>query len=158
MSPRHQTIFRNGSPTNPYAQILNACLQDDDLGDGPGWVLMLCLSLPKDWRVSLEWVARKRGYHVTTVRKHVRHLEKLGYCRRDRVRNSDGTLGPYEFAFTDQRGTFGSDVEPAMQKPAMAAAHQNVALSVDKAAMKQVATQPNKVRDKVSLWPTRSCT
>lgn len=120
MSPRHQTIFRNGSPTNPYAQILNACLQDDDLGDGPGWVLMLCLSLPKDWRVSLEWVARKRGYHVTTVRKHVRHLEKLGYCRRDRVRNSDGTLGPYEFAFTDQRGTFGSDVEPAMQKPAMA--------------------------------------
>ena len=48
-------------------------------------------------------------------------------------------------------------LEP-MQKPAIAAAHQNVALSVDKAAMKQVATQPSKVRDKVSLWPKRSCT
>ena len=88
-----QTIFRNASPSNPYAQILNACLQDDDLGDGPGWILMLCLSLPRDWRVSLEWVARKRGMNITTVRRHVRHLEALGYCRRQRVRNSDGTRG-----------------------------------------------------------------
>lgn len=115
-----QTIFRNASPTNPYAQILNACLQDDDLGDGPGWVLMLCLSLPKDWRVSLEWVAEKRGLNVTTVRKHVRRLEALGYCRRARVRNSDGSYGPYEFAFTDQRGHFGVEAAPAMQTPSMA--------------------------------------
>ena len=48
-------------------------------------------------------------------------------------------------------------LEP-MQKPAIPAAHQKVALSVDKAAMKQVATQPSKVRDKVSLCPKRSCT
>ena len=38
-----------------------------------------------------------------------------------------------------------------MQKPAIPAAHQNMALSVDSAAMKQVATQPTKVSASVSL-------
>ena len=114
-----QTIFRNGSPTNPYAQIRNACLQDKNLKQGPAWVLMLCLSLPRDWRVSLEWVAEQRDMNIGTVRGHIRTLEELGYCKRLQSR-SGGRFDSYEFAFTDQPHRFGDDdqaLSPAVEKP-----------------------------------------
>lgn len=142
-----QTIFRNASPTNPYAQILNACLQDEELSHKAGWVLMLCLSLPRDWRVNTEWIARKRKMNVGTVKAAVRELIAAGYCRRQRIQGKDGKLSGYDFQFTDQRGHFGEH-EPSAEKPSTASPSM-----VNSPPIKKETNQDTKHKSKGTIQP-----
>lgn len=144
-----QTIFRNASPARPFAQICNSAIQDAGLSARAGWILMLCLSLPATWRVTTEWLAEKRRMNIETVKAAIRELEAAGYCKRRRCRNADGTLGPYEFWFTDQRGEFADDTPPASEKPSMASP-----ATVSPSMVKSVVS--NTERDKYTKTPRRA--
>lgn len=114
-----QTIFRNASAANPYTMVLNDALQDCSLSADAGWILVLCLSLPRDWCVTTEWLMAKRNMGRDRVRNAIKELVAAGYCRKDRMRKSDGTLGGYAHLFTDRKGVFGSEAAPAPENPSL---------------------------------------
>lgn len=102
-----QTIFRNASTSKQFTSVLNSCLQDGTLSPEAGWVLMLVLSLPTDWAVNLEWIAKRRRLGRDRARAAVAELIEHQYCRRRQLRGGTGNFGAFVFEFTDLPGSFG---------------------------------------------------
>jgi hypothetical protein len=105
--PAKQTIFRNASPRDPYTSILTSTLQDGELSAKAGWVLMLLLSMPPDWDVSLAWIAKRRKLGRDVTRNVVRELEDRGFVRLHQERRKDGTAGRCCYLVTDKPHCFG---------------------------------------------------
>jgi len=148
---KKQTVFRNASPTNPYAQIPNATLRDKDLTHGAGWLLMLCLSMRQDWTASTEQMAKLRGMNRETVKRHLRELEDLGYCKRVRKHDSLGKFGGYEFWFSDTKGYFSTadeqKDEPSLHLPSLDFASDGVLTPYKKTIVSQEDYQSKKTKN-----------
>lgn len=148
---KKQTVFRNASPTNPYAQIPNATLRDKDLTPGAGWLLMLCLSMRQDWTASTEQMAKLRGMNRETVKRHLRELEDLGFCKRVRRHDNLGKFGGYEFWFSDSKGYFSTDDEqkdePSMHLPSLGFASDGVLTPYKKTTVSQEDYQSKKTKN-----------
>lgn len=97
-----QTIFRVASRQKPYSQLGNAMIRDGRLSWEARAVLSFILSFPSDWQFSLGWFCRETNTGRDKARRVVRELAAAGYCARSRTRKNDGTLGPYEYVFTDE--------------------------------------------------------
>ena len=107
-----QTIFRVANRHKPYSQLGNAMIRDGRLSWEARAVLSFILSFPTDWQFSLSWFCRETNTGRDKARRVVRELEAAGYCARERNRNADGTLGAFEYVFTDEPG----DIQPAPEK------------------------------------------
>jgi hypothetical protein len=92
-------------------------------------VLSMILSHPEDWQFNLAWLCKTAGIGRDKAHRIIKQLCEFGYCRRRRDRNGDGTLGAYEYEFTDEPSSFGerpsddqigrpSDWKPVTGEPA----------------------------------------
>lgn len=97
-----QTIFRVASRHKPYSQLGNAMIRDGRLSWDARAILAFILSFPSNWEFSLAWFCRETKTGRDKARRVVRELVAAGYCARVRKRKNDGTLGPYEYVFTDE--------------------------------------------------------
>lgn len=139
---RDQTIFRIAYRHKPYSQLGNACLQDERLSPEAGWVLMLVLSLPLNWKVNLHWIAGKRRMGRDRVRAAVKELEKFHYCQRRQQRGNRGRMGAYEYVFTDEPGSLSPETEDqAPVAPEAEAPETEPPAPVDQAPYKETKGQ-----------------
>lgn len=70
------------------------------LSSGQKFALVtLCNRCDEDWSCypSVKLIAEETGMSERAVREHLDALEALGAMKRDRTRNSDGTLGRYRY-------------------------------------------------------------
>lgn len=85
------SIIRGPRPSDNYAQIHNAALADGRLSFKARGVLAYMLSRPPGWTTSSERLAAGGKDGDTAIRSALKELEKLGYLRRLKHRNEDGT-------------------------------------------------------------------
>jgi hypothetical protein len=97
-----RTIFRVASRHKPYAQLGNAMLRDTRLSFEARGVLAFILTYPSNWQFGLAWLCRDQAIGRDRARRIIREHVAVGYCQRGRTRNADGTLGAYEYVFTDE--------------------------------------------------------
>lgn len=97
-----QTIYRVACRHKPYAQLGNAMIRDNRLSFEARGVLAYILSYPPNWRFSQEWLCEKAKLGKHRSYRIINELRAFGYCQRAQQRRSDGTLGPYEYVFTDE--------------------------------------------------------
>jgi hypothetical protein len=109
-----QTIFRVASRHKPYSQLGNEMLRDKRLTLEQRGALALILSYPTNWTFDIQWLIRECGLGRDRARNIIAALTKCGYCQRAASRKSDGTIGGYDFLFTDEPQHL---VEPAPENP-----------------------------------------
>jgi hypothetical protein len=96
------TVMRVGARNLPYSQLANEFLRDNRLAWEARAVLSFILSHPADWEFTFDWLRRQEPViGRDRLKRHIEQLVDLGYCKRDRERLGNGTLGPYEYVFTD---------------------------------------------------------
>ncbi|MFA9493154.1 winged helix-turn-helix domain-containing protein [Streptococcus sp. E17BB] len=71
--------FRN--PHENYTAINNAFLQDSDLEPATIGILAVLLSNKTNWEIYPEEIARRMNISRTTVDRHFKKLEQLGYMK-----------------------------------------------------------------------------
>lgn len=106
---RGKTIYRVACRHKPYAQLGNAMIRDNRLTFEARGVLAYILSFPSNWQFGQEWLCKKTGLGRDRSYRIVKELCTHGYCFRQQERRPDGTLGPYEYVFTDEPGAIASD-------------------------------------------------
>lgn len=116
MSAKPQTNFRVAYRHKPYSQLGNNALRDRRLSLEARGALAFILSYPANWRFDLDWLMREADIGRDKARRIIRELEKCCYCQRGRIRNIDGTLGAYEYVFTDDPQQL---VPPATENPSL---------------------------------------
>ena|SRR5215831_8332416 len=109
-----QTIFRVASRHKPYAQLGNGMLRDKRLSLEARGALAFILSFRSNWRFGLAWLCRDQAIGRDRARRIINEHVTAGYCQRGRTRNDDGTLGQYEYVFTDEPECLAS---PAPENP-----------------------------------------
>lgn len=109
-----QTIFRVAYRHKPYSQLGNAMLRDKRLTLEQRGTLALILSYPANWSFDIKWLMRECDLGRDRARNIIAALTKYGYCQRAASRNSDGTIGGYDFLFTDEPQHL---AEPAPENP-----------------------------------------
>lgn len=112
----NQTIYRVACRHKPYAQIGNAMLRDQRMSIEARGALAMILTYPSDWTISLAWLCHQAGVGRDKARGMIREMEAAGYCIRKRRREKGGTLGGYEFIFTDEPGAL---AQPAPENPSV---------------------------------------
>ncbi len=95
------TVFRVEKNKN-YTTISNHHLQDKNLSLKSKGLLTLILSLPPDWDMTLKGLVSLSGDGVDSVRSGIQELEKNGYLRRSRSRNTLGQLLCTEYTIYEQ--------------------------------------------------------
>lgn len=101
-----KTILRvaRGKRKN-FSMLGNAMLQNPKLRNDALGVLVFILSHPEDWHFEVEWLCRERKLGRDKAKRVIAEIISAGYCHRVRPRNADGTLGPYEYVFSDDPET-----------------------------------------------------
>ncbi|KAB2918498.1 MAG: helix-turn-helix domain-containing protein [Hyphomicrobiaceae bacterium] len=94
-----RVAFRNN---RPYSQLGNAMIRDNRLSPEAVGILVFILSYPDNWHFSLAWLCRTRNVGRDRAYRIIKELVEFGYCTRFRARKEDGTLGAYEYVFTDE--------------------------------------------------------
>jgi hypothetical protein len=85
-------------------------------------VLAFILTFPSNWQFGLAWLCRDQGIGRDRARRIIRELVDAGYCQRGRARNADGTLGAYEYVFSDEPESL---ISPLPENPDTAPAPEN---------------------------------
>lgn len=102
MSNLDDTLSRPESPEsyiqhNPhrasFTTIYNSCINDTRLGQKELALLIYMLSKPPKWKIRTPELSKRFGLHVESIRKQLKNLEELGYTKRVRTRNADGSWG-----------------------------------------------------------------
>ena len=92
------TTFRNAHK-NRYTQISNDCLRDNKISHRAKGILVLLLSFPDDWVISINYIVKNYPFEGRdAVKKAVNELIKAGYVRRSQSRDQEtGKFGSTEF-------------------------------------------------------------
>lgn len=85
-------VHRGALPADGYVQIENAWLRDRRLSFRARGILAMLASHREGWVVPMSDMVTD-SEKVAAIRTAVRELETLGYLRRERVRNANGSLG-----------------------------------------------------------------
>lgn len=113
-----QTIFRVANRNGSYSKLSNAMIRDGRLSWEARMILVFILSFPENWEFTLSWLLKQPpGFGRDRANRLIGELVDIGYCRRDRKRNGDGTLGAYEYVFYDEISSHWNPVtgEPALE-------------------------------------------
>lgn len=104
-----------------YSVISNTPLQDKNLSLKAKGLLALVFTLPDDWEYSINGIVKIVKESRDAVMTAFNELEKFGYMKRSRLRNSDGTLGETEYIFFENpiQNKQELDCEPKSEKPTL---------------------------------------
>jgi len=75
-----------------FTIIPNALIEDTRLSPDGRFLMIYLLSKPDDWQVRLYDLMNSSGIGLRRARRILRELARLGYLRRNRVRQDDGTF------------------------------------------------------------------
>lgn len=103
-----QTVFRNASPDKNFTVLRNEVIEDTSVSADARFLLIACLSRPRDWEFNRTWMMRITGYGRDKTDKLLIELANAGYCAKDREREKSGTLKACVYRFTDTAGAFAS--------------------------------------------------
>lgn len=130
---KQTTIYRVARREIPFAQIANGMFRDKTVSIEARGTLGLIMTYPPDWEVRCQWLTEAIGTGRDKVRGIIKELIKAGYCKREQVRNPDGSMGPCVYTFTDS--PYGVASLPQTEKPS-AAPETETPAPVDQAAIR----------------------
>ena len=119
-------VFRVEKNAN-YTTMSNYHLRDKQLSLKAKGLLSFCLSLPDTWDYSIMGLAAVCKEGRDCIMSTLQELEELGYLRRERTRNADGTLAGADYVIYElpQPVSEKPDTEnptqdkPTLEKPAL---------------------------------------
>lgn len=112
-----QTVIRNESGTN-FTILNNEGLRDIRLSLPAMGLLSYSISLPDDWVIYFEEVAKHTSSSEYAVRKAWGELEDYGYARTVRMTSDKGTVVQWHKEISDSKSFTRPDVDlPDVEKP-----------------------------------------
>lgn len=106
-------IYKESISGENFSILSNAMLRDTRLTFKARGLLAYMLSHAGRWNMTVKSVATINGVGQDQVRSALSELEALGYARRERARNDDGTLGGVDWFISDAP----TPGFPALDKP-----------------------------------------
>lgn len=112
-------VFRVEKNAN-YTTMSNYHLRDKQLSLKAKGLLSFCLSLPDTWDYSIMGLTAVCKEGRDCIMSTLQELEELGYLRRERTRNADGTLAGADYVIYElpQPALENPDTDnPTLEKP-----------------------------------------
>lgn len=100
-----------------YTVMANHHLRDERLSLKSKGLLSLILSLPDDWRISIEGMTQFSSDGKDAIRSAIRELTDAGYITRDQTHSEAGTFSGYEYTIHETPAASPSSGFPTMEKP-----------------------------------------
>lgn len=109
-------IFRV-EKNHSYTVMANHHLRDERLSLKSKGLLSVILSLPDDWRISIEGMTQFSSDGKDAIRSAIRELTDAGYITRDQTHSEAGTFSGYEYTIHETPVDSPSSGFPTMEKP-----------------------------------------
>lgn len=100
-----------------YTVMANHHLRDERLSLKSKGLLSLILSLPDDWRISIEGMTQFSSDGKDAIRSAIRELTDAGYITRDQTHSETGTFSGYEYTIHETPVASPSSGFPTMENP-----------------------------------------
>ena len=100
-----------------YTVMANHHLRDERLSLKSKGLLSLILSLPDDWRISIEGMTRFSSDGKDAIRSAIRELTDAGYITRAQTHSEAGTFSGYDYIVHETPVASPSSGFPTMEKP-----------------------------------------
>ena len=102
-----------------YTVMANHHLRDERLSLKSKGLLSLILSLPDDWRISIEGMTQFSADGKDAIRSAIRELTDAGYITRAQTHSEAGTFSGYDYIVHETPTASPSSGFPTMEKPTM---------------------------------------
>lgn len=100
-----------------YTVMANHHLRDERLSLKSKGLLSLILSLPDDWRISIEGMTQFSADGKDAIRSAIRELTDAGYITRAQTHSEAGTFSGYDYVVHETPAASPSSGFPTMEKP-----------------------------------------
>lgn len=100
-----------------YTVMANHHLRDERLSLKSKGLLSLILSLPDDWRISIEGMTQFSADGKDAIRSAIRELTDAGYITRAQTHSEAGTFSGYDYIVHETPAVSPSSGFPTMEKP-----------------------------------------
>lgn len=100
-----------------YTIMANHHLRDERLSLKSKGLLSLILSLPDDWRISIEGMTQFSADGKDAIRGAIRELTDAGYITRAQTHSEAGTFSGYDYIVNETPAASPSSGFPTMEKP-----------------------------------------
>ena len=100
-----------------YTVMANHHLRDERLSLKSKGLLSLILSLPDDWRISMEGMTQFSADGKDAIRSAIRELTDAGYITRAQTHSEAGTFSGYDYIVHETPVASPSSGFPTMEKP-----------------------------------------
>lgn len=100
-----------------YTVMANHHLRDERLSLKSKGLLSVILSLPDDWRISIEGMTQFSADGKDAIRSAIRELTDAGYITRAQTHSEAGTFSGYEYTIHETPAASPSSGFPTMEKP-----------------------------------------
>ena len=100
-----------------YTVMANHHLRDERLSLKSKGLLSLILSLPDDWRISIEGMTQFSADGKDAIRSAIRELTDAGYITRAQTHSEAGTFSGYDYLVHETPAASPSSGFPTMEKP-----------------------------------------
>lgn len=100
-----------------YTVMANHHLRDERLSLKSKGLLSLILSLPDDWRISIEGMTQFSSDGKDAIRSAIRELTDAGYITRAQTHSEAGTFSGYDYLVHETPAASPSSGFPTMEKP-----------------------------------------
>lgn len=102
-----------------YTVMANHHLRDERLSLKSKGLLSLILSLPDDWRISIEGMTQFSSDGKDAIRSAIRELTDAGYITRAQTHSEAGTFSGYDYVVHETPAASPSSGFPTMENPTM---------------------------------------
>ena len=102
-----------------YTVMANHHLRDERLSLKSKGLLSLILSLPDDWRISIEGMTQFSSDGKDAIRSAIRELTDAGYITRAQTHSEAGTFSGYDYIVHETPAASPSSGFPTMENPTM---------------------------------------
>ena len=100
-----------------YTVMANHHLRDERLSLKSKGLLSLILSLPDDWRISIEGMTQFSSDGKDAIRSAIRELTDAGYITRAQTHSEAGTFSGYDYVVHETPAASPSSGFPTMENP-----------------------------------------
>ena len=90
-------IYKIMKRENPFVQVDKTVINNVKLTWKAKAILIYLLSLPPDWQIYEQEIAKHALDGKESLRTGIQELIRAGYIRRKQIRNTDGTFDCYEY-------------------------------------------------------------
>lgn len=102
-----------------YTVMANHHLRDERLSLKSKGLLSVILSLPDDWRISIEGMTQFSADGKDAIRSAIRELTDAGYITRAQTHSEAGTFSGYDYIVHETPAASPSSGFPTMENPTM---------------------------------------